>query len=187
MLRSILLGASIFLGILVPAHAEGPVEHIVKVVSDYENLRMAFKPKIIVIQPGDTVTWINEANEDHNIVSYPDGFPKGAKAVSSPYLKKKGEKWSHTFHRKGTYEYHCIPHLPMGMHGTVIVSHPSTAEEFHVPSIDEMKAYSKRLREFFNDEEFKYKPRHQRTQAPEPEAFLTARMCRAPDPTISLR
>lgn len=162
MLRAITIGVGLFLAFSQSAHAEGPKTHIVKVVSDYNNLRMAFKPKRIVIQPGDTVTWVNEADEDHDIVSYPDGFPKGAKPLSSPFLKKKNETWSHTFMIKGTYEYHCIPHLPMGMHGSVIVSRPSTAAEFHEPTALEMQQYAKRLREFFDEEEFKYRPRNKR-------------------------
>lgn len=137
-------------------------EHVVQIVSDYDNLRMYFKPKLIIVQPGDTVTWVNQAAEDHNIFSYPDGFPKGDKPLHSPYLKKKNEKWTHTFQKKGTYEYHCIPHLPMGMHGTVIVGRHSTANEFHEPSVTEMKAYQARLREFYDDEEFKYTPRNKR-------------------------
>ena len=105
---------------------------------------------------------MNQVAEDHNIVSYPDGFPKGAQRLESPYLKKKNEKWTHTFKQQGTFEYHCIPHLPMGMHGTVIVGRPSTAVEFHEPSATEMQAYHTRLREFYDDEEFKYKPRNKR-------------------------
>ncbi len=139
-----------------------PREHVVQIISDYNNLRMYFKPKLIIVQPGDTVTWVNQEAEDHNIFSYPDGFPKGAKPLQSHYLKKKNEKWSHTFKTKGTFEYHCIPHLPMGMHGTVIVGRHSAADEFHEPTAVEMLAYQKRLREFYDDEEFKYKPRNKR-------------------------
>jgi plastocyanin len=106
MLRIITVGVGLVLGLCQTAYADGPKTHIVKVVSDYVNLRMSFKPKTLLIQPGDTVTWVNEAAEDHNIVSYPDGFPKGAKPFSGPFLKKSGEKWSHTFTAKGTYEYH---------------------------------------------------------------------------------
>lgn len=158
-----LLGSVFALFVLTQtAQAEGPKHHIVEIVSDYENLRMAFRPKRIVVQPGDTVTWVNLVAEEHNVVSYPDGYPKGAKPLLSPYLKKKGEKWSYTFTNKGTYEYHCIPHLPMGMHGKVVVSRPSEAMEFHEPNAAQMKEYAARLREYFDEEEFKYKSRGQR-------------------------
>jgi plastocyanin len=163
MLRIVLSALVLCLGASqVLAADRQPKEHVVQIVSDYNNLRMYFKPKLIIVQPGDTVTWVNQAAEDHNIFSYPDGFPKGAKPLQSPYLKKKNEKWTHTFQKKGTFEYHCIPHLPMGMHGTVIVGRHSAANEFHEPTASEMKAYQVRLREFYDDEEFKYKPRGKR-------------------------
>ena len=149
-------------GIAPAALAGGPKTHIVKVVSDYENLRMYFSPKMLLIQPGDTVTWVNQADEDHNIVTYPDGYPKGAEAFASPFLHKKNQSWSYTFRVKGTYEYHCVPHLPMGMHGSIVVARPSPAEEFHVPSSAEVKRYRTRLEEFYGEEEFKYKPRSER-------------------------
>jgi hypothetical protein len=53
----------------------------------------------------------------------------------------------------------------MGMHGTVIVSRPSTESEFHVPSRQEMKRYSDRLAEFFDEDEFKFVPRRLRHRA----------------------
>ena len=134
-------------------------EHIVKIVSDYENLRMAFEPKLITIKLGDTVTWVNQVEEEHNVVTYPDGFPNGASALASPILTKQGQKWSYTFKVKGTYDYHCIPHLPMGMHGQVIVERPSTVAEYHKPSRDQVNAYRLQLEKYFDDDEFKYKPR----------------------------
>jgi plastocyanin len=140
-------------------------EHIVRIVSDYDNLRMAFEPKLLIIKPGDTVTWVNELNEEHNVVSYPDGFPKGEKAFASQMMQKKNEKWSYTFRTKGTYEYHCIPHLPMGMHGQVIVERPSKASEYHKPSRDEINAYRLTLEKYFDDDEFKYKSRASRNHS----------------------
>ena len=162
MSRTILIGLAFLFGMANFAHAGEPKVHIVKIVSDYDNLRMYFKPKTILINPGDTVKWINIAEEEHNVVAYPDGFPKGAKAFTSHYMQKANEAWSHTFSIKGTYEYHCIPHLPMGMHGTVIVSRPSKEAEYHVPSVTEMQAYTKRLHEYFEEDEFRYKPRRKR-------------------------
>ncbi len=53
----------------------------------------------------------------------------------------------------------------MGMHGTVIVGKHSTAAEFHEPTATEMKAYHARLREYYDDEEFKYTPRKKRKTA----------------------
>ena len=146
----------------LPAKAEGSKKNIVKVISDYDNLRMYFKPKLIIVQAGDTVTWVNEAEEDHNVLSYPDGFPRGRKPMKSPYLAKKDESWSFTFKSKGTYEYHCIPHLPMGMHGTIIVSKLSKDEDFHVPTAKELASYRDHPRKYFDSDDFQYKPRDER-------------------------
>ena len=134
------------------ANAGGPKNHTVKVISDYDNLRMYFKPKTLVVQPGDTVTWVNLAEEEHNVFSYPDGFPKGGAPMQSHYMQKKDESWSFTFKLKGTYEYHCIPHMPMGMHGSVIVAQASTDEEFHVPSKKELATYRGMLKAYFDDD-----------------------------------
>ncbi|MGB0632182.1 MAG: cupredoxin domain-containing protein [Alphaproteobacteria bacterium] len=165
MTKSLKLGLTaigIAIAFAQPATAGEGKHHTIEVVSDYDNLRMIFKPKRLDIQPGDTVTWENMAAEEHNVFSYPDGFPKGGKAMQSHYMQKKGEKWSFKFDVPGTYEYHCIPHLPMGMHGKVVVGQASKADDFHVPSAEEMKKYSAMLREYFDDDEFKYKPRRNR-------------------------
>ena len=74
------------------AAAEYGQHHTIKVVSDYDNLRMIFEPKRLDIKPGDTVTWENMAEEEHNVFSYPDGFPKGGKPMQSLYMEKEGEK-----------------------------------------------------------------------------------------------
>ncbi len=128
-------------------------EHIVRIVSDYDNLRMVFDPKHLQIEPGDRVTWINEADEEHNVISFPDGFPKGAIAFQSQIMTRAGEQWSYQFEVPGTYEYHCIPHLPMGMHGMIVVGRLSTNDEFHVPSRKEITAYRTLMMEWLDEED----------------------------------
>jgi len=159
MFKALTASVVVLLSLSQTTRAEGPKNHVVEVVSDYDNLRMAFRPKRLTVQPGDTVTWVNLAAEEHNVFSYPDGYPKGSKPMLSPYMQRKDEKWSHTFTAKGTYEYHCIPHLPMGMHGEVVVGRSSETAEFHEPNATQMKQYAAKLREYFDDEDFKYKPR----------------------------
>ena len=68
-------------------------------------------------------------------------------------MKNKGQKWSQTFSTEGTYEYHCIPHLLLGMHGSVIVGHPSRTQEFHEPDAKQVAVYRRRLFEFFSEED----------------------------------
>ena len=77
-------------------------EHVIRVVTDYDNLRMVFEPKHLKIKKGDRVTWINEADEEHNVITFPDGFPKGSRAFKSPIMTKAGEQFSHVFEVAGT-------------------------------------------------------------------------------------
>ena len=156
------------LGILIPlaavvgsgqAHAE---EHVIRVVSDYENLRMYFSPKLLQIKSGDTVTWVNEAKEHHNMLSCPDGYPEGAQGFLSEDLTEQGQTWSHVFTVPGTYEYHCLPHLPMGMRGGIVVDRPSEDSEFHQPTKQEVADYRNRLLEYFDEDEYQYTSRAER-------------------------
>lgn len=149
---------------LAPRAAQAE-EHIVQIISDLDSMRFTFEPRIVIIKPGDTVTWVNQEAIDHNIVTYPDGFPAGATGFESPYLAEKGERWSHTFTLGGSYEYHCIPHLLMGMHASVIVGQPSKAGEFHRPSATEVARYRDMLLEYFDGDEARFKPRDDRAAA----------------------
>lgn len=142
-------------------------EHVVRIVSDYENLRMAFEPKYLEIGPGDDVTWVNEADEEHNVITFPDGFPNGAQSFRSPIMTRADQRWSHRFTVAGTYEYHCIPHLPMGMHGVIIVEHISKNNDFHKPSSAEVKAYRDLLMRWFDEDEFETLEREDRASANE--------------------
>lgn len=154
----------LFLGtfVLLGAAPLSAKEHIVRIVSNQDNMQMSFDPKTLHIDRGDTVIWVNEENEEHNMATYPDGFPEGAQGFVSPYLTKKDEKWSHKFTAEGTYEYHCVPHLLLGMHGSVTVAKPSRASEFHKPTKDEIKQYRDRILEYHDD--FKYIPRSRRSK-----------------------
>ncbi len=138
-------------------------EHIVRIVSDYENLRMMFVPKFLEIQPGDRVTWVNEADEEHDVITFPDGYPQGAEGFQSPVMTRAGERFSQQLEVSGTYEYHCIPHLPMGMHGLIIVGRPSENDEFHKPSEAEVRAYRDRMLEWFDEDDFEMLAREERT------------------------
>ncbi len=135
------------------AQSTKAAEHIIRIVSDYENLRMAFDPKYLVIEINDRVTWINEADEEHNVMTFPDGFPKGAKPFQSLIMTEAGERFSHQFKIRGTFEYHCLPHLPMGMHGLIIVERPSENEQFHKPSSEEIRSYRALLLEWFDEDD----------------------------------
>lgn len=87
-----------------------------------------FSPKNLTIQPGDTVTFLNGEDKNHDVmfVSVPKGVDE---MIMSPMMKKKGEKFSYTFTVPGTYEFHCHPHEEQGMRGSLIVGAPSKPGE----------------------------------------------------------
>ncbi len=160
LLSMLILGA-----IVTSPSAVMAADHIVKIVSDYENLRMVFEPKYLKIEPGDQVIWVNQADEEHNVMTFPDGHPKGTVAFQSPIMTKAGEQFSHTFEVPGTYEYHCLPHLPMGMHGLIIVGRASEQHEFHKPSVEQIQAYRKLMLEWFDEEDTEMLEREDRPSA----------------------
>jgi len=90
----------------------------------------SYHPKIIEIEPGTTVRWVNEETFTymqgefsgiHNAVGI-----KGPELFSIPMLAH-AESGSHTFTEPGEYEYLCTPHPYM--RGRIVVRAPATAAE----------------------------------------------------------
>lgn len=77
------------------------------VISNY-----MFGPADIKVKVGTTVTWTNSDSVRHNVVS-DDGMMPDGKLIG------KGETYTYTFAKAGTYKYHCSPHPYM--HGSVVV------------------------------------------------------------------
>lgn len=74
----------------------------------------SYAPATIKVKVGDTVTWTNNDNVRHDVMA----DTESSDAPSSELLSK-GQSYSFTFNRAGTYTYHCTPHPYMK--GTVIV------------------------------------------------------------------
>lgn len=66
----------------------------------------AFSPAILAVKVGTTVTWNQEDSLQHDIV--PD--KSSSDFEGSQRLLAKGESYSYTFTKAGTYKYHCTPH-----------------------------------------------------------------------------
>jgi plastocyanin len=70
-----------------------------------------FRPAILVITAGTTVTWTNHdpmahsVTEGHDAGATPHGFNSGVLA--------SGKSWSYVFQTPGTYSYTCIFHPDM--------------------------------------------------------------------------
>lgn len=68
----------------------------------------AFAPQAIKVKAGTTVTWTNQDSVKHNAAK-DDGQSDGP---DGPLLAK-GESYSYTYDKPGTYTYHCDPHRSM--------------------------------------------------------------------------
>ena len=166
---SLIIVAGFVFGVtaILPSDATA-TDHVIKIVSDYANLRMVFEPKYLQVEPGDQVTWVNQADEEYNVMTFPDGFPKGASAFENAIVTRSGESLSHVFDVPSTYEYPCLPHLPMGMHGLIIVERPSERGEFHQPSVSEIKAYRELMLDWFDGGDTEMLEREERMSVPTP-------------------
>jgi plastocyanin len=104
--------------LLLSTAAPGVAETFVVNMINYE-----FIPKDITIQVGDTIEWPNLDEDFHTTTS---GTTSGNVAIpsgvwDSGYYGPKGT-YSFTFNvPPGLYPYYCLPHIPIGMLGTVTV------------------------------------------------------------------
>jgi amicyanin len=72
----------------------------------------SFGPSTLTVPVGSTVTWTNQDDVPHNVVS------REGKTLKSPVLDTD-QKFSYTFTQAGTYPYYCAIHPKMT--GKVIV------------------------------------------------------------------
>lgn len=79
----------------------------------------SFTPSNLEVTEGTTVTWINQGNDVHTVTSGSDGDHDG---VFDSGSMDPGEEFSFQFDEAGTYDYYCIPHVQVGMTGTVTVT-----------------------------------------------------------------
>jgi plastocyanin len=94
--------------------------------------RNVFAPAELTVSAGDTVEWYF-ASPGHNVAAVPEhaprvSLPEGADPFASygadgdpNELESQGATYTHTFETSGEYTYVCIPHVRLGMVGTVTV------------------------------------------------------------------
>ena len=73
----------------------------------------AFSPAAVTVKVGTTVTWTNQDAVGHTITVDSGDGPTSA-------LFARGQTFSYTFSKTGTFTYHCTPHPYMK--GSVIVT-----------------------------------------------------------------
>lgn len=104
---------------------------------DVETFSNRFDPVEFEATVGDEVVWGNTGSRPHTVTAYDDEIPEDAAYFASGGFDSRedaeagwpdegsiapGETYSHTFETPGRYDYYCIPHLPAGMEGTIVVT-----------------------------------------------------------------
>ncbi|MBG1265154.1 plastocyanin [Nostoc sp. WHI] len=90
---------------------------------------LAFEPKKLTIQPGDTIEWVNNKVPPHNVVFDAAKNPDKSKDLATSLSHKKllmspGQKETTTFPADapaGDYTFYCEPHRGAGMIGIITV------------------------------------------------------------------
>jgi plastocyanin len=85
-----------------------------------------FGPSTVRVKAGDTVEWRNKSTFSHSVNADPARFPDDVAipAGAAPFDSGRmpsGQIFRHQFTTPGTYKYVCLPHVDLGMAGTVIV------------------------------------------------------------------
>lgn len=83
---------------------------------------ISFQPKIIAIQPGDTVRWSGMTGHSTALVA--ELSPDEGMEWDAPV----GSDFENTFTEEGIYIYKCKPHSNLGMAGAIIVGHPKNID-----------------------------------------------------------
>ena len=91
-------------------------DHTVEMLSSSNGEMMVFKPAVLKIAPGDTVTW-KATNPGHNTASIAEMTPDG----DLEWNGKINEELKITFNKEGVYGYKCTPHYILGMIGIIAV------------------------------------------------------------------
>ena len=114
LLSTVLTVMVLSFSLLKVSHAR-PVADEQKASSDKFQVKIdnfSFAPATLTVSTGTTVTWVNQDDVPHNIVS------SEGKTLKSPVLDTD-QKFSYRFDRPGTYSYFCGVHPRMT--GKVIV------------------------------------------------------------------
>jgi len=107
------------LPLLSPGLARAATTHEVEMLNqnpDNPRERMVFRPMLLVIQAGDTVTFLS-SERGHNSASIDGMIPEGAE----PWDSRINEDLSVTLDIPGFYGYMCTPHASVGMVGLIVV------------------------------------------------------------------
>lgn len=77
-------------------------------------------PVTLKIKAGQSVMWVNQDNEPHQIASDPYPSEDSLADLNSMEPLATGESYTYTFEQPGTYTYHDHLH-PLALKGTIVV------------------------------------------------------------------
>lgn len=86
---------------------------------------LTFSPSFLIVQLGDTVTWMNSGGGSHNVNGSTSNFPSNPVGFFSGAPSSANWTFRHVFSTLGTYNYICDPHASLGMTGVIAVQTPS--------------------------------------------------------------
>ncbi len=109
-----------------------PTTHEVKMLQQGESYR--FEPANLTIKRGDRVRFLTVSGAPHNVAFETERVPAAARSalaagmpermgpLAGPLLMNEGDSYTITFNvPAGEYPYFCMPHMAMGMTGTITV------------------------------------------------------------------
>ncbi|MEM1274496.1 MAG: plastocyanin/azurin family copper-binding protein [Pseudomonadota bacterium] len=117
---SLQIGAAALATPFLARGATAQTAHVVEMLNVHpENprLRQVFFPRLIVVEPGDTVNF-TATDRGHNSMSVDGMLPDGAE----PWNGRINADIEVTFDVSGVYGYVCQPHATVGMVGVVVVN-----------------------------------------------------------------
>lgn len=117
----------------LPAASPAPKVHEVRMVQEGNTFK--YQPASLTVRPGDRVKFTMVSGGAHNVAfdaeKIPDraetalsaGMPAQISPLAGTILSKAGESYTVSFADvpPGTYPFYCMPHMSMGMRGTVTV------------------------------------------------------------------
>lgn len=115
--------------------AAGESQVVIKMQGTPRGERVWFDPKGIAVDPGTTITFVNQdPGNSHTVTAYhPEYFdrvrrmPKAAKPFGSGHLLPN-QKFSLTLTIPGVYDYYCVPHEMAAMVGRIVVGTPEMVD-----------------------------------------------------------
>lgn len=128
------LAASVLAVALSAAPASAASEHEVRMLNRGEAGTMVFEPRILHIEPGDSVRFV-PGDRGHSTESIDGMAPAGGPS----WRGRIDEEVTVTFDVEGVYGMLCRPHQSMGMVGLIVVGDPSI-------NLEEAKAINHRGR-----------------------------------------